>query len=250
MDTLKIKKVDISKNAKLFTQVESIYEERTVKTQNQNEQEHLTEQLELFKPATELKHSENIDSSVKLGKTDYFVLYELKEGEVNFQFMGIQLQKLTDHIKENTTNKLEINTTTEVDCEPKSIYSFEINPHNFQYLMSSSLSKPLSVYIFVKNNCGEQQTTTISEKITGYSLSFGLLLMINFMEHQFLQMLNMKDMLDLFFNDNLEEADDLKTWVEHLSFFDCNKQAQLVEFRDSFDSNLQIKSVFMDTTGN
>ena len=165
--------------------------------------------------------------------------------------MGIQLQKLTDHFKENTTNKLEINTTTEVvDCEPQSIYSFEINPHNFQYLMSSSLSKPLNVYIFVKNNCGEQQTTTISQKITGYSLSFGLLLMTNFMEYQFLQMLNIKDILDLFFNDNLEESDDIKTWVEHLSFFDCDKQAQLIKFRHSFDSNLQIKSVFMDTTGN
>ena len=155
MDTLKINKVDISKNTKLFTQVESIYEERTVKTQNHNEQEHLTEQLELFKPATELKDSENIDSSVKLGQTDYFVLYELKEGEVNFQFMGNELDKSTNHFGENTLHKLETATTTEVDCEPKSIYSFEINPNDFQYLMSSSLSKQSNLYIFVKNNCGE-----------------------------------------------------------------------------------------------
>ena len=202
---------------------------------------------------------------VQIKESDHFALYKASSNSLTFQIMGrnLNLKKYGNHQNKNkytnkttshTRNSLEqashLQTSTQPDlCKSVTLYSVTLKPDDFEYIIASSVNEPFQIYIFVKNHCETQPSTQLAETISGYSLSFFFLFLTNLLEHQFLQMLNMKDMMDLFFNDQLQEHRNIQDWCDKFSAFDCKRQHQFVSLRDSLSSNQKIKSCFLQFEG-
>jgi hypothetical protein len=129
------------------------------------------------------------------------------------------------------------------------LYSLKIKPDDFEHIISASIHEPFSLFVLGHNICDDLQKITLNEQVTGYSISVFLLVFTNILEYQFLKMLNVKDLLDLFFYDKYFESDEIMMHLEQLSFFNCENQKEFINPLASLASNLYIKSFFINIQG-
>jgi hypothetical protein len=134
-------------------------------------------------------------------------------------------------------------------CDYKKLYSLELSPPDFEHVVSGSVNEPFKIHVLSFNKCDHSNELSLSEKIQEFSISISLVCFTNLFEYKFLQMFNLKDILDLFLYDRMGESQDILHWINYLNFFECEKRPRFIDPVASLKSNLRMKSYFINMEG-
>jgi hypothetical protein len=227
-----------------FTDDQNIFEQVKDTSNGDNDlNSFVPAKLGVFKSGTTFieKHGD-LAEQLQMQGNDYFVSYETVEelDLLEFQLGGALISKDVPS-KKDFSNK--------DSCDEQVLYWLTLEPKDFEYIYDATVHSSFKIFVFVNSKCAKETSLNVVEQITGYSISFLLLILTNLFEFKLLQMFNMKDMMGLFFNDKLQESQEIMDLVNYLNIFDCQKQNSLVSINDSYESNQKVKSYFIKTQG-
>jgi hypothetical protein len=199
-------------------------------------------------------------SANQIKDVDRFYQINLTEGVPVFhwQNQNIQVSKIDkfDEIINNKINSHEVKSeiqpqTTESKaketCKRKELYILRLSPDDFKYIINSSIREEINYFILVTNECQNQSPVSVTERVKEVSYSVSFLYFSKVLEFTFLQLLNSKDFLDIVNLDKFRESERFNFVTSKLNPFDCMQMPQHSNPLDGYQSNIKIKSIFIQT---
>jgi hypothetical protein len=208
-------------------------------------------------------------SSINLGANqikdvDRFYQINLTEGIPTFHWQNksIQVSKIDkfEEIINNKINSHEVKSKIEIEiqrqttetkakeiCKQKELYILNLSPNDFKYIIDSSVKEDITYFLLVTNECQSQSPVSIFERVKEVSYLITFLFLSKIFEFTFLQLLNSKDLLDIVNLDNFQESETFNFFNSKLNPFDCMQMPRHSYPLDQYQSNINIKSIFIQT---
>lgn len=221
-NSIEYKDYNQSEITKHANEIESFFE--NLKDINRSEKlKMIFSQYEIYEIATMINDS-LLNSFLSKEFTDYYFLIYDNNKNINTNMKFKIINFLLNHPKSENNKNSKI-------CNDYQIEKILINPSDIKYTLDIIVDKPIKFLILIKNKCTEEKALSTIRIITDFSISFIMMILINYFKMKLISFINSKDLLDIVQLDQFEESKNINTFFSHFDVFDC-------QIYPSFTSNL------------